>query len=305
MSELKLKINAKSNAGVVRSNNEDFYGIIEKENLVIVCDGMGGHKAGAYASQLAVKTVSEMYASLETKVLYKITKDLIRKELSVASPLIGSIRLTNRMLYNQSIEKLELQGMGTTISTLAINQGHAIIGHVGDSRIYRFREGKMELLTEDHTWLNELILDNEIDTDQAKNFKDKNVITRALGLNRTVKIDLRIEPLNQGDIFLLCTDGLTKALSENEIKRIVLFNEKKFNHTLNHLIDDANIKDGSDNITIAMVAVEKFSPIKNMSLATKLTLKAEDNRTARIENRILKRNSSSSSLTNQLKKLFS
>ena len=305
MSELKLEINAKSNAGVVRSNNEDFYGIIEKENLVIVCDGMGGHKAGAYASRLAVKTVSEMYASLETKVLCKISKDLIRKKLSIASPLIGSIRLANRMLYNQSIEKLELQGMGTTISALAMNQGHAIIGHVGDSRIYRFREGKMELMTEDHTWLNELILDNEINEDQAKNFKNKNVITRALGLNRTVKIDLRIEPLNQGDIFLLCTDGLTKALSENEIKRIVLFNEKKFDHTLNHLIDDANIKDGSDNITIAMVAVEKFSPIKNMSLATKLTLKAEDNRTARIENKILKRSSSNSSLINQLKKLFS
>ena len=116
--------------------------------------------------------------------------------------------------------------MGTTISALAIDQGHALIAHVGDSRIFRFRKDKMELMTEDHTLLNELILDKEIDADQIESFKNKNVITRALGLNRTVKIDLRIEPLNQGDIFLLCTDGLTKALSENEINGIVLFNKK-------------------------------------------------------------------------------
>ena len=296
-----MEIYAKSDTGVVRTANEDYYGLVGKNNLVIMCDGMGGHQAGAYASRLAVKTVSKMYASLAKKDFSKITKDLIQKKLGLASPLIASIRLANRLLYNQSIKKPELQGMGTTISALSIIQDQVIIGHVGDSRIYRYRASQLELMTEDHTWLNELILDNEIDEIQAKNFKNKNVITRALGLNRTVKIDLRIEPIIKGDIYLLCTDGLTKALNDKEIKRIILFNKNKFNHTLNHLIDNANIKDGSDNITVAIAGIKNISTNKRYPV-TKLTLKAVDNRTSRIENKIVKQYLSGLKKSNQVKK---
>jgi len=300
LTKLNLKIDARSDAGVTRIKNEDSFGIFENENLFLVCDGMGGHQAGDFASRLAVKTTAEMFVKLDEKILRKITKDL-KHEWNIASRLVGSIRLANRMIYNQSCANLSHQGMGTTISALAIEGGFAISGHVGDSRIYRFRKENMELLTEDHTWVNELILDKEINANQAGKLKNKNIITRALGLDRTVKIDFRIDPLQKGDIFLLCTDGLTKALSDDEIKRIVLYNKKRLNHTLKHLIDNANMKDGSDNSTAIMLVVENSLSFPKRKILTKMTLKAQDKRTSRIENNLLKKYYSNSTIQDQLK----
>lgn len=297
---MKLKITASTDTGTARPSNEDYYGAFEEEKLVVICDGMGGHNGGAYASRVAVETLREMYFNLNSDFFQKITKDLVSKNLGIASRLIGSIRLANRKLYNLSLENSELHGMGTTLSALAISNGLAIIGHVGDSRIYRIRKDRMELLTEDHTFLNELILDKEIDPLEAKKFKNRNIITRALGLNRTVKIDLRIEPVEKGDIFLLCTDGLTKALSNNEIERIVLFNKNNYEHTIKHLFDDANIKDGTDNITIAFMIIEKFEQPQNNSRSTYVTLKAENERTSRLENKILKPELSLQSTTKRI-----
>ena len=300
---MKLKIDARSDTGVTRTNNEDSFGVFEKDNLFLVCDGMGGHRAGDYASRLAVKTTLEMFDKLEEKNYRKISKDL-KHEWEIASRLIAIIRLANRMIFNRSLANPKRQGMGTTFSGLAIEDGCAISGHVGDSRIYRFRDGKMELLTEDHTWVNELILDKEIDAGQARKLGNKNVITRALGLEQTVKIDVRIDPLQEGDIFLLCTDGLTKALPDDEIKRIVLYNKKRLSHTAKHLIDNANMKDGSDNSTVVIVAVENIFSIPGKKNATKMTLKAQDRRTSRIEMSLLKKYYPNSSISDRLKKFI-
>jgi protein phosphatase len=285
---MKLKMVAKSDVGVARSVNEDFCGIFEEDGLAIVCDGMGGHQAGAKASRLAVATVRYMYLFLDSSVHSQIAKDLLVNKLEVAVRLVGSVRLSNRHIYNRSLQEPELRGMGTTVSSLAIVNNIAVITHVGDSRVYRFRGDHMELLTDDHTYVNELIHDQELDPEDAKKFEKQNVITRALGLSGAVKIDVGIESVKKGDLFLLCTDGLTKALSDDEIKRIVLFNEDNFDHTINHLIDTANIKDGSDNITIAFVSVDEVSAEKNGYQSTYITLKAEDEKAARIEDKILK-----------------
>jgi len=298
----KLKINYEtcSDTGVVRSNNEDSFGVFEKEKLFLVCDGMGGHRAGDYASRLAVKTTLEMFDKLEKKALSKITNDLDH-EWHIASRLIASIRLANRMIFNRSLTNPKYRGMGTTISGLAFVDGCAISGHVGDSRIYRFRNEKMELLTEDHTWVNELVLDKEIDANQAGKLGNKNVITRALGLERTVKIDFRIDPLQEGDTFLLCTDGITKALPDDEIKRIVLYNKKRLDHTLKHLIDNANMKDGSDNSTAVMLTVENIlssTEKKNLTIAT---LKAQGRRVSRIEGKLLRKYYPKPSILDNLK----
>ena len=300
MDKLRLKIDAISDAGVARIKNEDSFGIFEKDYLFIVCDGMGGHQAGAVASNLAVETTADMYAKLDETILRKITIEL-KKEWNIASRLIASIRLANRMIFNQSCANLNHQGMGTTISALAIVDNFAISAHVGDSRIYRFRKGKMELLTEDHTWVNELIFDKEIDANQAGKLKNKNVITRALGLDRTVKIDLRIDPLLKGDSFLLCTDGLIKALSDDEIKRIVIYNKKNLSHTLKHLIDNSNMIDGSDNSTVIMFVVENNLSVSSKNNLTKVTLKAQDKRTTRLENNVLKKYYSKSIISDQFK----
>jgi len=278
-----------SDTGTARSVNEDFCGIFEEDGLAIVCDGMGGHNAGANASRLAVTTIRYMYLFLDPRVHYHITKDLIAKNLNSASRLIGSVRLANRNVYNKSIRESNLRGMGTTVSALAIRNGVAVIAHIGDSRIYRFRQDRMDLLTEDHTWINELIQDQEIDHEQAKKFEKQNVITRALGLSGSIKIDVGIEPIQQDDLFLICTDGLTKALADQEIKQIVLFNKGNIDHTLQHLIDTATMKDGSDNITVVLVSIEQLEPVTNEFQPIYLTLKAESKQTNRLEDKILKR----------------
>ena len=294
-----MKMLAKSDVGIARSVNEDFCGIFEEDGLAIVCDGMGGHQAGAKASRLAVATIRYMYLFLDSAVHAQIASDLIANKLEIALRLVGSVRLSNRNIYNKSLQEPELRGMGTTVSSLAIVNDTAIITHVGDSRIYRFRGDQMELLTDDHTFVNELIQDQELDPEEAKKFEKQNVITRALGLSGAVKIDVGIETVKQSDLFLLCTDGLTKALSDEEIKRIVLFNEDNFDHTLNHLIDTANIKDGSDNITIAFVAVDHIASETSRYQSSYTTLKPEDEKTLRIEDKILKQEVIKQNLSDQ------
>lgn len=286
---MKLTMLAGSETGPARSINEDFCGIFEEDGLAVVCDGMGGHNAGANASRLAVTTIRYMYLFLDTAFHYQVTKDLIVQDLGVAARLVGSIRLANRNVYNRSSRQPELSGMGTTVSALAIQDGLAIIAHIGDSRIYRFRQQTMKLITEDHTWVNELIQDQEINQEDAKNFEKQNVITRALGLCGIIKIDVGIEPVQPGDLFLICTDGLTKALSDEEISRIVFFNEGNLDHTLRHLIDTAMMKDGSDNITVAFVAIDEQEPFSAGYDSDYLTLKAENKQTTQIEEKILKR----------------
>ncbi len=288
MKQIKLKIEGRSDIGVVRSTNEDFFGVFEKNNLAVICDGMGGHSGGQIASRLAVRTVGELYRALDEKYFYKITSDLCQERLDFASRLIGSIRLANQRIYNQAQKNSDLHGMGTTISALAFVNGHAIVGHVGDSRIYRFREKKLRLLTEDHTLVNELIQDKEIDALAANKLINKNIITRALGFDSHIKIDLLIEPATAGDIFLLCTDGLTKALADDEIERIIAFNKNKIHHLLKHLIDNANIKDSSDNITAVVVVVERTSSLPKNKKQINLTLKSGDNNVIRLENKILR-----------------
>ncbi len=286
---MNLKMIAGSDSGTTRAVNEDCCGIFEEQGLAIVCDGMGGHVAGASASRLAVSTIRYMYLFLDPAIHYQITKDLIARDLSIASRLTGAIRLTNRNVFNKSLQESELRGMGTTVSALAIHDNTAVIAHVGDSRIYRIRQGAIKLLTEDHTWINELIQDQEIDREAAKKFEKKNVITRALGLSGAIKIDIGIDPIESGDLYVICTDGLTKALSDDEIKRIILFNSGNLDHSLRHLIDTAMMKDGSDNITVALVAIEELEPATMNYQPTYYTLKAENEQISLLEDRILKR----------------
>jgi len=279
---------AGSDTGTARSVNEDFCGIFEEDGLAIVCDGMGGHNAGANASRLAVATIRYMYLFLDPTFHYQITRDLLASDLNIASRLIGSVRLANRNVYNKSIRESSLKGMGTTASALAIRDGVAVIAHVGDSRIYRIRQDSMDLLTEDHTWVNELIQDQEIDYEQAKKFEKQNVITRALGLSGSIKIDVRVELICQGDLFLICSDGLTKALKDEEIKNIIFCNNGNLDYTLQHLINTANMRDGSDNISVALVSIEQLDTIKTTYQSTYLTLGVESKQIIRHEDKILK-----------------
>lgn len=280
---------AKSDVGKVRKFNEDHFGLFEEDNLAILCDGMGGHNAGDVASQLGVDVTQRMYHSLDRQIHIKIAADLDHTYQEKAAPLVSAIRLANRHIYNESKRASANHGMGTTISALAIKDNCACICHVGDSRIYRLRGKKLELLTEDHSWLNELIQDKEIKQEDAYQFEHKNVITRALGIAPTVKIDLRLEPIQAGDLFLLCSDGLTNALLDGEIRRIILYNQNDLNTAAMQLIESANLKDGSDNITVTFVKILEHNNTNEEVLPVSLTLKNEIEEISLVENKILKK----------------
>ena len=300
---MKLEMAAKTDVGKVREANEDHYSLLEDDNLAILCDGMGGHKAGAKASQLAVSTIRYVYSFLDQKSHYKIAADLEEAHKEIAARLVSSIRLANRQIYNKAHKEKQYNGMGTTISALLLRENTACICHVGDSRVYRLRNDEFELLTEDHSWVNELIQDHEIEKNEASRFEKKNVITRALGLAPTVKIDLTLEPIEAGDIFLLCSDGLTNGLSDDEIKDIISYNIDDIDdleNAVTELIDSANDSDGSDNITVSLVKVLKKNSFDKTLLPSSVTLKTELNDVSSLENKILKKEFSNKNSINFL-----
>jgi len=301
---MDLEIFAKSDVGNSRALNEDAFGVSEKKGLIVVCDGMGGHNAGAHASRLAVRTVFEMCQRLGEEEIEQITSDVKGLEDYGCARLIAAVRLANQRIFQKSLERPEFRGMGTTLTAIEIRKNLALIVHIGDSRLYRFRHQKLERLTEDHTWVNELILDHEIDPREAEKFEKRNVITRAVGSESNIKIDLRIEPIESGDLFLLCTDGLTKALTDNDIQRVVSFNKKNLKHTVNHLIDNANMKDGSDNITVALMYIKSLEQADIHFHPISFTIKAEEHQITNLENKILKKTRVKHRLSGQIIDFF-
>jgi len=285
---MKIKMLAKSDVGKQREINEDYWGIFEEENLAILCDGMGGHNAGAHASRLAVSTIRYMFHFLDEDQHLTIASDLHEDYPKIAARLVSSIRLANRHIFNRAIGNKKYRGMGTTVSALAIRDETVCICHVGDSRVYRLRDQQIELLTQDHSWLNELIQDHEIDEAEALKFEKKNVITRALGLAPSVKIDVKIESAKTGDLFLLCSDGLTGGVSQEEILQIISENRDSLNTAADQLIDFANLVDGSDNITITLVEIVENHTENETINPVNMTLKPEDEAVIMMENKILK-----------------
>jgi len=286
---VKMKVVAASDPGNNRVCNEDSYVIDVEKNLVVVGDGMGGHNAGRHASQVAVAMFQQCFNDLDADLIKQITQDVYEKKMFPVMRLIACIRLAHRKVYNESLANRDFHGMGTTLTAVAVSNGSALIGHVGDGRVYRFRRGKMEQLTDDHTYVNELIVDKDIMPQDVKKFQDRNVITRALGVDLGVKIDIRSEPLQAGDLLLICTDGLTHALTEAEIDRIVKYNRNNFDHAIKHLIDDANMKDGSDNITVALIHVQQLAHSLSGLPFYKQTIKFQGESIVAVENKILKR----------------
>ncbi|MFQ5674464.1 MAG: PP2C family protein-serine/threonine phosphatase [bacterium] len=170
----RISAGASSDVGNLRKANEDSFYISEEENLLIVCDGMGGQVAGGLASKIAVETIKDIYLNVEYGALLRLFPDLDGDSLpESAQKLVAAVRLANRRIYKTASKFPKLRGMGTTVVALTLDNSLATMVHVGDSRIFRFSESKMLQLTEDHSWLNELIADNEIDEEDIETFSKK------------------------------------------------------------------------------------------------------------------------------------
>ena len=235
-----MKVYSMTDIGRVRPINEDSnYTPAPGERFCAVADGMGGHNAGEVASAMAVKAFSDYMRGVEV-----VTSEALR----------ASVARANDIVYQASQESEQVSGMGTTFSALAMQGKNAYIAHVGDSRVYLIRRGTIMQITMDHTLVEEMVLKGLITVREARVHPRRNIITRALGTESRVEIDVLQIGLRSGDVFFLCTDGLTNHVPEREILNVTLAEDADWPDKLRQLIGSALEDGGQDNIT-AMYAV--------------------------------------------------
>lgn len=248
---MRIEVAGQTDVGRKRAHNEDNFAILGDYGLYIVADGMGGHASGEVASQLAVDTMREFFAATnedpDRTWPYKMDRNRGYEE----NRLITGVMLSNLRIFEAAKSNPSQRGMGTTIVALFVTQEGMYVAHVGDSRVYRIRDGQLEQLTEDHSLLNDYKKMKQLTEEEINNFPHKNVIVRALGMKETVKVDTRFEQPRQGDILLLCSDGLAGPVSDEEIRSIIL-SHSDLQEATQRLIDRANENGGPDNVTCVL-----------------------------------------------------
>lgn len=252
---MKFHAFGQSDAGLKREKNEDSFLVNEDLGLFIVADGMGGHLGGEYASRLAVSTIEKSMKSLAEDPDATLAMDETIDSTDLVQRLRYSIRAASTRIYEEALKDPNLNGMGTTTVLLQVHQETAYVAHVGDSRAYRFSQGRLERLTEDHSLVNEQLKAGFITEKDAKHHKLKNIITRSVGFQETVDIDIKEHPLRSGEIFLLCSDGLTNMVDDQQIEAV--FKKWPVPETAcEQLIEKANSKGGDDNITLVVIGFQ-------------------------------------------------
>ena len=248
---LRIEVAGETNVGMKRNHNEDNFSITEESGLYIVADGMGGHASGEVASKMAVDSLQEFFAATandpERTWPYKMDRSKGYEE----NRLITGIKLANLRIYESAQRDARQRGMGTTIVTMFAVEDGVYVAHVGDSRVYRVRDNKIEQLTEDHSLLNDYIKMKRLTPEEIQNFPHKNVIVRALGMKDTVKVDTRFEQPRAGDTYLLCSDGLSGPVSDPEMQEITS-NSPDLKTAATRLIEKANAHGGPDNVTVVL-----------------------------------------------------
>lgn len=236
---------AKSDIGKAREMNQDYYYISPSEskiNLYVLADGMGGYKGGEVASKLATISVKNYIES---------NFDNLPKEKEEILNLIKSaMEYANMVVYERAKEDKELEAMGTTLEVCLIYNNRAYIGHVGDSRIYRIRKDILRKLTTDHSYVEKLVKDGTITKEQALNHPKKNMLTKALGCTPYVEADVAVKGFIKDDVMLICSDGLTNMVPEDEIYEII---KEDYKEAPKRLIEKANENGGYDNITAIVI----------------------------------------------------
>ncbi len=248
--QLRLDPAQLTDVGRKREHNEDNMAYVipkdpqvmaMKGALFIVADGMGGHAAGEVASEIAVDTVSNAYYMDDNE--------------DVTTPLLQAIKRANLAIHQRAAENLLRSGMGTTCVAAVLRGNMAYIANVGDSRAYLVRGGKVRQVTQDHSWVAEQVRAGLLTEEQARTHAQRNVITRCLGTQPDVEVDVFLEPLQENDCLVLCTDGLSGLISDEEVMLIV--NQSVPQESVYHLVERANENGGPDNITAIVVQVQE------------------------------------------------
>jgi serine/threonine protein phosphatase PrpC len=248
----RIEVAGETNVGRKRNHNEDNFAIFADFGLFLVADGMGGHASGEVASKMAVDALHEFFSQTaedpERTWPYKMDRSKGYEE----NRLITGIKLANLRIYETAQRDSKKRGMGTTFAGVFTANDGIYVAHVGDSRVYRHRDGKLEMLTDDHSLLNDYIKMKRLTEEEIANFPHKNVIVRALGMKDTVKVDTRFEVPALNDTYLLCSDGLSGPVTDDEMNGI-LNAHKDLKDASAKLIERANEHGGPDNVTCVLV----------------------------------------------------
>lgn len=240
--ETKVRFSGASETGAVRAINQDsfFVGELDSYYLAAVADGMGGHKTGEVASQKAIEI---------------LRRELLKRKNHPPTALAKAVQAANIEIFDYAQDNPDHEGMGTTLTTVLIDDQVGLIGHVGDSRAYLIRDNSIRQLTYDHSWVAERVRQGVLSEQEAKKHRLRNVITNALGSSAEVKLDIFHFEVQAGDRLLLCSDGISMLLSDEQLLDIVMQNG--FEEAVQTLISEANGRGSPDNITAVVLEIEQ------------------------------------------------
>jgi protein phosphatase len=252
---MRLSHAGTSDVGRKRTHNEDAYLLLAEENLFCVADGMGGHASGEVAARIAVEEMAEFFRTTgrDEDATWPYKMDPARGYDE--NRLLTGVKLANLRIFERAASDQRLRGMGTTMVAISFPRAgeEVLVGHVGDSRAYLLRGGAIRQITEDHSLLNDYKKSRALTPEEIEAFPHKNVIVRALGMKDTVEVDVVREELRDGDVLLLCSDGLSGMVADERIAEIVRSHPRDLRGAAQALVDAANEAGGQDNVTCVLV----------------------------------------------------
>lgn len=250
-----LEVVSETHPGMLRAHNEDSVVVEPSCGLVVLADGMGGYNAGEVASGIAVTVMTSEIVPVLAEASPIHRDEDSGEELAVA--LLGAgIRKANASIYQAAHSQTQYSGMGTTIVSALFYDNRVVVGHVGDSRAYRLRGEKLELITRDHSLLQEQIDSGMISVENARHSKNKNLVTRAVGIEGEVQPELHVHDVMVGDIYLLCSDGLNDMVEDEDIESVLYGMQGNLPMAAEQLIQCANDNGGRDNVSVILVKIK-------------------------------------------------
>ena len=256
----ELLMAGSTDPGRVRGQNEDNIAVVPEAGLAVVADGMGGHQAGEVASKLAVEVITQ-------HIIETLVDSAANGAVEIKS--VGdAIQLANRAIYEHARNQPEYAGMGSTVVVTLFYDDKLCVGHVGDSRLYRFRNSLLEQITQDHSVVQELVSRGLVTAEEARQSVNKNLVTRALGVDPVVTPDISEHALQDDDIYLLCSDGLNDVLADGDIEMMLIEHRRQLEDAVRHMIDMANDRGGPDNISVILIRANRGFERNRESLQT-------------------------------------
>jgi protein phosphatase len=250
---MKIAYQPLTDVGRKRKGNEDSFYVNPEQNLFVVADGMGGHAAGEVASKVAVEAINEFVCLTggDEEITWPFGLD---ESISYdGNRLKTAVRYANRKVLEAMKEKSEYEGMATTVAAVLVDGDAANLAHVGDSRIYLYRDGTLSQLTSDHSWVNEQLQSGVLSLDQARTHPLRNVVTRALGGRADLNVDMQVHKAKAGDLLIICSDGLTTMVPDDDIATVLSAAGADLEKAARALVAEANARGGEDNITVILV----------------------------------------------------